>query len=296
MGTLTPFTITIGVCAILGLALLVVPVLTFKSEEYVTGMYTSEPQQFALAQTGHFDTLLVSSNEPRNVSVRVYAPDALPNATERMERVTHVHEATLAPGAVLAVPFLAARGAVTNVTASGPAGSALTLAAVDRAAYRHAHGHPAPQTKPASQPALPEVRHAAFGAHYAVVANAGTAPAHVVFRVVVTSPVYNVTAPSPAPVAECLPDAASQCKLQHLPRGYIAFVDIDTRHGPANRLDATVQLADAIRWGVPVALYAALLLVVVIACIVKLVRHIHRRRTTIRYTAINDPDVGSLPA
>ena len=298
MGAITPFMITLGVCAVLGLALLVVPVLTFRGETYVAQLYTLEPQQYALAQVGRFDTLLVSSNEPRNVTVRVYAPAALPNATERMQRTTRTREFTLAPGAAAAVPYFVVRGAVANLTATGPAGSTLTLAALDHAAFRARHTHTelhsthtTGTTDDATQVVLPEQHYSTFGAHYAVVENTGAAPAHVAVRVVVTAPVYNVTAPTPAPVAACTPDTPAPCKLQHLPRGYVAFVDVDTRHGPANCLDAAVQHADALRLGLPAGLYAALIVVVVVACTVELVRHVRRRRHTIRYTAINDPDV-----
>ena len=302
MGTITPFVITLAVCAVLGLVFLVVPVLTFKSETYVSQMYTLEPQQYAFEQVDRFDTLLLSSNEPRNVTVRVYAPAALPNATERMQRTTHMREFTLAPGATAAVRYFVARGAVANLTAVGPAGSALTLAALDRAAYRARHNRgtlyrptAAAAAEPAPHAVLPEQHYSTFGAHYAVVENTGAAAAHVAVRVVVTAPVYNVSAPVPAPVAACAPGTPAPCRLQHLPRGYVAFVDVDTLHGPANCLDATVQHADALRWGLPAGLYAALILVVVVACIAQLARHIHHRRHTIRYTAINDPDVESSP-
>ena len=291
MGAITPFVITLGVCALLGVVLLVVPMLTFKGETYVSQMYTLEPRQYAFEQVGRFDTLLVSSNEPRNVTVRVYAPDALPNATVSMERMTLAHNFTLAPGATAAVLYFVARGTVANLTATGPEGSALTLAALDRAAYRARHAHGTLYGAAAPQAVLPEQHYTTFGAHYAVVENAGTAPARVAVRVVVTSPVYNVTAPEPVPVAMCAAGTPGVCRLQHLPRGYVAFVDVDTRHGPANCLDAAVQHCDALRWGLPAGLYAALVVVVVVACIVELVRHVRRRRHTIRYTAINDPDI-----
>lgn len=260
---LTPFLFVICLCAVLGLALLFVPFVTFKSVKVLSSSCT-DSKQLIVHQQDRYSALVVESTNATATSVYVFDAKHHPKITndtwqERLER-----KETLKPTGVLTIEFETHNGTVGVFL---PTGDKSLVLEVDGRQINNTHD---------------EVVFADFGKHTAALRNTGKEQTEAKLTVMLSTRYFNMT--NGTTVGKCERNGA--CKLQRLPRGYTAFINIAMSGSPnAVRVTATEQYDDLYRWMFPLLIYSVLLLIVIVTGIAQYVYI--RRFKTHTYAAIN---------
>ena len=261
---LSPFIFVICLCAVLGVALLFVPFITFKSEN-VLDTISYGHKQVIVHQKDRFRALVVESSQDKTASVYVFDSNHLPKITNDTWQEISARSKTLAPHEALTIEFYTHNGTVGSFIFS-PSNSSLKI---------EVDGHAINDT-------VYQANFTDFGKHTAALRNVGKQSINAKLTVVLSTPYYDVI--NATAVAKC--EGHKRCKLQHLPKGYAAFVNISLG-SPAAAVTVTAveQYDDLYRWMFPLLIYTVLFLIVVITGVAQCI-YIKKFKNH-SYTAIN---------
>jgi len=287
---LSPFTFALILCFVLGLVLVLVPIYTFKSEEYAKKVHFDMTSQFFVPQKGRYDAFEYSSSNGFKSAMYVYKAGTVLQPTEtawlsRYEKTEHLKK-----GDAIVIPFYYVVGSFMEVEVDGDQGCHVEFKNLSQEEYDEYHPSGTVHVKSGVETEYIKLNYtfSTFGKNYGVVENTG-ADGNVTFSLHVRSPVYNVS--TATPIFTCV--NVSECIAQTLPKGcfgvvnYVSSPDLKT---PVT-VSVTLQRNEMFRWGVPSGMYGALVLIVIIVGVGQLIHNAIKKKngSGVSYQAVEDP-------
>jgi len=287
---LSPFAFTVILCFVLGLALVVVPIFTFKSEEYVKKIRFDMTSQFFVPQKDRYDAFEYTTSNASNSALYVFKAGTKLQTSETSWAARREVTEHLKKGDAIVIPFLYVEGSYMEVEVDGDQGCHVDFKNISQEEYEEFHPSGTVHVKSGAQIQYLQLNHTftSFGKSYGVVQNSG-ADGNVTFKFHIRSPVYNVS--SATPIFTC--EKVASCTAQTLPRGCFGVVNYVVSPDAKTALTVSVTLMhnDKFRWGFPCGVYGALVLIVVLVGVGQLIVRAIRKKngSGMTYQEVEDP-------